>query len=247
LTDDARNRPYAGTNALGRPLTDAESRELARLLRGHGFADASLIALRFAYRLTQNRDAARELVARTNLRLVEQGWDPQKVVLRKALCRFVWSEDMNDRRARAAQRRAERVHLREQAVAEPVMPGAPARRDPLRPAAREPAAPSYEQLHARLAEETEEDARRADELAEARAQYEATLAYFREQGDEVNLLWMGYFMRGITDPATMATESGHDVKEFYAATKRRARYAQRVLEAQRAAGGATTKDEERDR
>jgi hypothetical protein len=35
--------------------------------------DASLIALRFAYRLTDSRDAARELAARTNLRLVEQG------------------------------------------------------------------------------------------------------------------------------------------------------------------------------
>jgi hypothetical protein len=247
LDDDERNRAYPGTNALGRPLTDAESRDLARLLRGHGFADASLIALRFAYRLTENRDAARELVARTNLRLVEQGWDPQKVPLRKALCRFVWSENMNDRRARAAQRRAERVHLREQAAGEPVLPGAPVRRDPLRPQPREPASPSYEHLHARLADETEADARRADELAEARAQYEATLAYFREQGDEVNLLWMRFFMEGITDPATMAAESGRDVKEFYAATKRRARYAERVLDARQAAGGARTKDEDPER
>ena len=78
-----------GTDRLGRPLTDEEKRRFGALLREHDYPGARLVALRFAYRLTEGRASARDLMGRVDLRLVRLGWDPKEVALRSRLCRLV--------------------------------------------------------------------------------------------------------------------------------------------------------------
>jgi hypothetical protein len=207
---------YLGTNRLGRPLTDDERKDLAATLRAHDFVGASMVALRFAYRLRRNRTAAKDLLGRANLRLVRQGWDPNRVTLVKALCRFVWSEHTNEKRESKRARRAEEVFLREQEIAEADF------------------APSQEDLAVRLETEREEEAR-------GKARLEALRASFEEARDEVNLLWLDYSLRDIEDLHEMARLSRRDVKDFYAAARRRKRHTMRLLAAE---SGVPSEDDE---
>ena len=224
---------YLGTERVKRPLTDAESRQLAKLLRDHDFPGASLVALRFAYKLTRSREAARDLVGRMNLRLVRWGWDPNAVSLVRRLCRLVWSEHTHQERETDVAVRAEQAFLHEQAVeAERALQAAAVRGDRLPlapPLPAQPVAASTEQHAIRLEEEREQDARRARELEKLHGGVPALEALFRERKDEVNLLWLGYRLKGIHDPAEMARDSGRDVEEFYRAAPRRKRAVRKVL------------------
>jgi hypothetical protein len=70
--------PIIGTDRLERPFTDAERKYCEHLLRAHDYPGARRVALKFAYSLTHNIDRAKEVVGRASLRLVRQGWDPNK-------------------------------------------------------------------------------------------------------------------------------------------------------------------------
>jgi hypothetical protein len=196
---------YIGTDALGRPLTNGESRELAALLRKHDFVGASMIALNFAFKRTRNKAAAQDLLGRAQQRLVSQGWNPSAVTLAKCLCRFVWSEHTHQKREDATRRKAEEGFLREQGI-------------------DHSASPSAEDYALRLAEEQEEEDR-------ARRRTEQLRAAFTQAGDTINLIWLDYYMRGVEEPGVMAQRSGHDVTEFYRAADRRKRLADRLLAA----------------
>jgi hypothetical protein len=220
---------YLGTDRIGRALTDAEKKQLARLLRANDFVGASMVALRFAYRLARRIEGARDLMGRTNLRLVRWGWDPNAVPLAKRLCRLVWSEFTHQKRETAAARRAEEVFLREQqAEGAGLVHAAPTRGDPLRQS-KEPAAPSAEQQAIRLEDEREQDARDEKELARLRQALPKLRERLQAHEDDVNLMWLDYRLKGIKDPGTMARESGRNVTEFYAAAKRRERAVRAVL------------------
>jgi hypothetical protein len=54
--------------APGRPLTDDEKRRLGALLKEHDYPRKQLIALRYAYKLTQSVAAAEDLMERADLR-----------------------------------------------------------------------------------------------------------------------------------------------------------------------------------
>jgi hypothetical protein len=220
---------YVGTKALGRPLTKAESQQLAALLRRHDFVGASMVALRFAYKRAGGRQSACDVMGRINRRLVETGWDPNEVPLVKRLCRLVWSECHHDLREKAAARRAEEVYLREREVPAEAPPAAPQRGDPLRPPAREPVAPSYEHSLARLDAEATDDARRARELDAMRKWLNELRAGFRAKGDEANLVYLEQHMKGNSDLQTMARVSGLPVEAFYAAQKRRKRAVEKII------------------
>jgi hypothetical protein len=206
---------YVGTDRLGRALTNPENKGLTALLRAHDFVGASIVSLRFAFKLRRNPTAAQDLQGRANLRLVRQGWDWKIVTLVKALCRFVWSEHTHERSETARTRKAEEVFLREQAVH------------------GETATPSAEALALRI--ETE---RREEEYATA--QVDALRAAFTEAGDAVNLLWLDYMLKGITEVAVMARESKRDVNDFYRANDRRTRHVQRLAAA---AAGSTYEED----
>jgi hypothetical protein len=182
---------YPGTDKLGRRLTDAEKKQFDRLLRDHDFAGASMVALRFAYKLARSHDAARDLMGRTNLRLVRWGWNPGEVPLAKRLCRLVWSEFTHQKRETDAARRAEEGFLQELAVTEG--------RAVL-------TTPSAEQQAIRLEGERDEDARSEKELAMQRTKVPELRAHFEAEKDEVNLVWMRYVEQEITDLARMAHE-----------------------------------------
>jgi hypothetical protein len=194
---------YVGTDRLGRALTTPENKELTALLRAHDFVGASLVSLRFAYKLRRSRPAAQDLQGRSNLRLVRQGWDWKVVTLVRALCRFVWSEHTHEKSETARSRHAEETFLREQAVH------------------GDSAAPSAEALALRAETERREDEYRTSQLAALRVA-------FTEAGDEVNLLWLDYSLKGVTDVATMARESRRDVNDFYLAGDRRKRHVLRL-------------------
>ena len=194
---------YVGTDRLGRALTNPENRELTALLRAHDFVGASIVSLRFAFKLRRGHSAAQDLQGRANLRLVRQGWDWKVVTLVKALCRFVWSEHTHEKSETARTRKAEEVFLREQGIHSGT------------------AAPSAEALAIRL--ETE---RRDDEYNTA--QLEALRAAFTEAKDAVNLLWLDYKLKGITEVADMARDSKRDVNDFYLASDRRNRHVKRL-------------------
>jgi len=166
---------YLGTDRLGRPLTDAERKDLSALLRKHDFVGASLVSLRFGLTLRRSRPAAQDLQGRANLRLVRQGWDPSVVTLAKCLCRFVWSEHHHMKSEAAAARRAEERFLQEQGIESSV-------------------APSIEDLRARLEREKQEE-----EHAEQRIQ--ALRAAFVKADDTVNLLWLDYRLSGVESRA----------------------------------------------
>jgi hypothetical protein len=197
---------YVGTNGLGRALTREETRQLAALLRKHDFVGASLIALNFAFKLTRNRAAAQDVRDRAHVRLVEQGWDPNKVTLTKCLCRFVWSEHWHMKRGDATRRKAEAVFVHEQGLAHS-------------------ASSSAEDNAIRLETERQEDAYEQKRISELRASFVAA-------GDEVNLLWLDFWLDGIEQPAVMAQKSGLHPSEFYRAAERRNRHVARLLAAE---------------
>jgi hypothetical protein len=197
---------YVGTNRLERQLTEPERRDLSALLHEHDFAGASLVSLRFAFKLRSNRLAAKDLQGRANLRLVRQGWDPGVVSLVKCLCRFVWSEHTHERGEKATTRKATKTFLREEGL-------------------RQGAVPSTEDRIARLGSEEREEAR-------ARQQLDALRAAFVAAGDEINLLWLDHRLAGVADAVEMARLSGRGIDEFYSAAKRRKRHTARLLAAQ---------------
>jgi hypothetical protein len=200
---------YVGTNRLGRPLTAPERKDLASLLRKHDFAGASLVSLRFAFKLRRSRAAAQDLRDRAHVRLVEQGWDPGVVTLVQCLCRFVWSEHENEKRERVAARKAEEVFLREQGI-------------------DHSAAPSAEDLAVRLDTERQEEERAHERSASLRSA-------FVQAGDTINQLWLDYWLAGVEEPGEMARLSGHDVSDFYRAADRRKRHVARLLAAESSA------------
>jgi hypothetical protein len=197
---------YVGTDRLERSLTEPEKKDLSALLGKHDFVGASLVSLRFAFKLRRSKPAAQDLQGRANLRLVRQGWDPRAVTLVKCLCRFVWSEHTHEARENAAARKAEEIFLREQGI-------------------DEGHAPSVEDRSMRAETEEQEEARAKQKLDSLRAA-------FVEAGDDVNLLWLDYRLAGVDEPSEMARQSGRDVGEFYRAADRRKRQTARWLAAQ---------------
>jgi hypothetical protein len=220
---------YLGTDRLKRALTNAERDQLAKVLRTHDFAGASLVALRFAYKLTRGQERARDLFGRVNVRLVCTGWDPNEVALVKRLCRLVWSEHTNQKHETDVARRAEERFLREQETEVELPPAAPRRGDPLRAKTEGPTTPSIEQDLIRLEEERADDARQAAKLTELRADLVKLREIFRAKKDDVNVDFLDQWMAGIEDPATMAEKTGRDPAEFHLAQKRRKRVIERFL------------------
>jgi len=195
---------YVGTDRLGRPLTDPEKNDLTALLRRHDFVGASMVALRFAFKLRRSKAAAQDLQGRANLRLIRLGWDPREVPLVKRLCRLVYSEHTNERSESETARKAEEVFVREHAIQ----------------VGR--SAPSAEDAAAAIEAEREAAAR-------GRAKLESLRALFTEAKDEVNLVWLNYSLDDIDDLGEMARLSGRDVKDFYLAADRRKRHVRRLL------------------
>ncbi len=193
-----------GTDRLGRPLTDEEKKRFGALLREHDYPGKRLVALRFAFRLTQRRASARDLMGRADLRLVRQGWDPKDVPLERRLCRLVWSEWTHAVEEDEAAGRATERYFHELEATEGV------------------SVPSAER-HA-LDREASEKKR-----AHAQAQLDKLRAAFVKAGDEVNLLWLDASFEDVVDAQTMAQRTGRDVAEFYAAAKRRKRVVGRLL------------------
>jgi hypothetical protein len=232
---------YLGTDRLNRALTNAEREELAKVLKQHDFVGASMVALRFAHKLTRRRERARDLVGRVNLRLVRTGWDPNDVSLVKRLCRLVWSEYTHEKRETDVARRAEEAFLREEKLDGELPPVAPQRGDPLRARKEGPLASSPEQHVIRLEEEQGDEARRAAKLAELRVDLGKLRDLFRAKKDEVNLVYLEQWMAGTEDVAKMVEDTGRDPEEFYAAQRRRKRAVERLLAEK---DGAAPGDEE---
>jgi hypothetical protein len=199
---------YVGTEALGRPLTDPERKDLSSRLRAHDFVGASLVSLRFAFTLTRATAAAHDLHDRANLRLVRQGWDPLVVTLVKCLCRFVWSEHSHEKRESATARKAEAGFVLEQGI-------------------HNAAAASSEDLATCIETEQQEEER-------AKRRIDAVRAAFVEAGDAVNQLWLDYRLAGVDEPSEMARSSGLDVSAFYRAADRRKRHAAHLVAAEKA-------------
>jgi hypothetical protein len=193
-----------GTDRLGRPLTDEEKKRFGALLREHDYPGECLVALRFAYRLTQRRASARDLMGRAALRLVRQGWDPAEVSLKRRLCRLVWSEWTHAVEENEAAGRATERYFHELEATEGV------------------SVPSAERRA--LDREASEKKR-----AHAQAQLDKLRAAFVKAGDEVNLLWLDANVEDVLDAQTMAQRTGRDVAEFYAAAKRRKRAVRRLV------------------
>jgi hypothetical protein len=207
---------FAGTERLGRPMTDDERKRFGALLREHDYPGARLVALRFAFKLTRRIGRAQELMGRVDLRLVRFGWDPAEVALVRCLCRYVWSEWTHGVGGTEKARRAEEGFLRDLEATEGL------------------AVPSVE----RRAVEVE--VARASQ-ARAAAQLEKLRAVFEAAGDAVNLEWIGHALAGETDLQKMAAASGRPVAEFYSAAARRKRAVRRLLGQ---AGGVDLDDKE---
>jgi hypothetical protein len=214
---------YLGTNRIGRPLTDAESRRLDKLLIASGFRVVSVHAFRFALRLAKTKGRAEDVVSRANLRLVCTGWDPNVVSLQRRMLRLVWSEFTHDRREEVLGRRLEEEFLREQGIHGPVPPPAAARGDPLRPPPKEPAASSVEQEAIALEEEQAE-------LADRRKKLDELIARLRANEDQVALEYLEFRRQGTVSPAEMVEACGRkvDVKVFYEAARRVQRLVERI-------------------
>jgi hypothetical protein len=211
VTEPNANQPmesYAGTDRLGRALTDPEKHALAALLRAHDFVGACMIALRFAYKLTHSLQRAQDLMGRVRLRLVRVGWDPREVPLVKRLCRLVWSEWTHELEESATARHAEKVFLEEMDLS--------VRRT----------APSPEDVAARIQDELDADARATAHIDRLRTAFEAA-------GDEVNLLWLKYSLDEITSIARMSELSGRPPADFYDAADRRKRIVKKIVAAAR--------------
>jgi hypothetical protein len=215
-----------GTDRLGRPLTDDEKKRFGALLREHDYPGARLVALRFAYKLTRSVPRAQDLMGRADLRLVRSGWDPREVALVKRLCRLVWSEWTHAAEESDTARKAEEGFVRELQITEgltvvpPVRPKAADAPGATR--APEWAVPPHE--HHVTALEVAHESR-----TKASAKIEKLRAIFEKAGDEMNLLWLKLELEGVSDLQQMATASGRDVADFYAAAKRRKRAVQRLL------------------
>jgi hypothetical protein len=195
--------PIIGTDELERPFTEAERDYAQHLLHAHDFPGARRVALKFAYSLTHNIDRAKEVVGRASLRLVRQGWDPNKVTLVRAMCRFTWSEFTHLKDETKAAKAAEERYLKELEATEGLH------------------SQSVEESMERLDAERREEARAMARIAELRAA-------FVEADDAVNLIWLEMSLEGVEDPNAMAQRSGRDVKEFYRATDRRKRHVRRL-------------------
>jgi len=128
------------------------------------------------------------------------------VTLVKCLCRLVWSEHTHEKSETAKTRRAEETFLREEGIHSGT------------------ATPSAETLALRV------EAERRDEERSS-AQLDALRVSFTEAKDEVNLLWLDYTVKEITDLSRMALESGRDVQEFYRAADRRKKHVMRLAAA----------------
>jgi hypothetical protein len=202
---------YVGTNRLGRPLTPAESRQLGALLREHDLAGARSISLNYARKKTRSHVAAEDLWNRAYVRLVEQGWDPRTVTLAKCLCRFVWSEHTNTISEDNRRRKAEEVFFREQGLDH-----------------SDAGVPSVEDFAVRLESERRDEAHAKHRIAALRAR-------FVEADDQINLLWLEYWLSGVEEPGEMARLSNHEPEEFYRAADRRKRHVNRLLAAERGA------------
>ena len=198
-------RDVLGTDRLGRPFTHAEKAYFAALLLEHDFVGASMVGLRFAYKLTHSQQASQDLMGRTNLRLVRWGWNPAEVPLARRICRLVWSEWTHQKTESATARRAEETFLRELEVTEGL------------------SVPSVEQQRRVLEQEREDQARAMARIADLRA-------VFEEAKDEVNLLWLAYALEEVTDLGEMARRSGRDVRAFYDAARRRERMVELIAE-----------------
>jgi hypothetical protein len=194
---------------LGRPLNEEERKQLGKLLREHDYPGARLIALRFALKLTRNQGRAEDLVGRAELRLIRLGWDQAAVSLVQCLNRYVWSESQHENREIRTGRNAEAVYAnsRENVAS---LDGSAASMDE---ALTSP-------------ERAEMERRNEDRLAKLRAAFE-------KAGDETNLLWLKLTLEGEDDLAAMAASSSRDVKDFYAAAKRRKRAVRRLLAQER--------------
>jgi len=201
VSETPEPQAVVGTDALGRPFTDAEKRRFGALLRAHDYPGAHLTALRFAAKLGRSPQHARDLVGRAELRLMRSGWNASKVSLVGALCRLVWSEWTHAIEEMETARRAEEGFLREL--------GPDSHSGPM-PDAR---------LHASDRQRKEEEA-----LEDLRCSFERA-------GDEVNLAWLRYTREGIEDLQEMADRSETPVREFYLAADRRKRHVRRLLAA----------------
>ncbi|MGH7439564.1 MAG: hypothetical protein ACRENE_28070 [Polyangiaceae bacterium] len=221
-----------GTDALGRPLTDEEKKRFGRLLLEADYPGVRLVALRFAYKLTRNRQRAQDLMGRADLRLVRSGWNPAKVDLIRCLCRLVWSEWTHATSETETARKAVEGFCRELEVTE----GKPARATALKSSedrpkgvARDCAVPSHEQELLELEAERQLAANSEAMLAKLRTMLE-------KAGDEVNLLWLDLQLDAgelLREPAELAALSGRPVEDFYAAAKRRKRAVLRLLASER--------------
>ncbi|MGH7294769.1 MAG: hypothetical protein ACRELB_07550 [Polyangiaceae bacterium] len=237
---------YLGTDALGRRLTDAESKRLGLLLREHEFTDASMVALRFAFKLTRRTHASHDLMGRANLRLVCTGWDPNEVTLVKRLCRVVWSEWTHQLREDEQARAAVEVFIGEQKQEGYALPAAPAKGDPLRAKKQAQVAPSYEQLAGRLDEERADEERHKKQRAEMRKDLREVRAKLEKDGDEENRIYFDRKMAPATadeTPEDMAKATTRPVSDFYAAQKRRVRAVQKHLEKKHGAPGSDEDNE----
>jgi hypothetical protein len=203
-----RDKPVIGTDVLGRPFTVEEKAYFGRLLTKHGFAQARLAALKFAFRKTRNEAKANDVLGRALLRLVRQGWDPAEVPLKKRLIRLVWSEFTHEAGERRVQREAEgryvlemRHHVRDDLL-------------------------SAEDRHL-----LEADRRR--ERMEAEVGLIQLKVEFQKRDDVVNLEWLEYRVRGITSVDEMARLSRREPREFYLAAERRRRILSRLIAARK--------------
>jgi hypothetical protein len=179
------------------------------------------VALRFAYKLTESRKWAQDLMARVDLRLVRFGWDPSEVDLARRLRRLVWSEWTHADSEMETMQKAEEgfVHEMEAAEGVKVVVSGSTEEDDW---SAEVAVPSHEHLF------TEREAA-AESHRKASAHLERLRASFVEAGDEVNLLWLKFALEDVTELQKMAAASGRDVTDFYTAAKRRKRAVQRLL------------------
>ena len=199
-----------GTDALGRPFTDAERDRFEELLLRHDLPHVWVIALRYGLKLVwKNLGRAEDLVGRANVRLVRSGWEPERVALVGAFCRLVWSEWTNELRERETQREAERGYLRERRTY----------RGHLTRDIEERAIELEDELRNEAAAKARDDARLA-----------TLIERFEKAGDAVNLLWLDFARRGIESPSQIARESGCEVRELYRAADRRKRHVKQILE-----------------
>lgn len=227
---------YLGTNRIGRPLTDAEKRQLHKVLLENGYRQASAIALRFALKKAKNKARAEDLFGRANLRLVRTGWDPNAVTLLKRLLRLVWSEFTNAKHEEKVSRGAEEEFLREEGIQAEPPPATPARGDPLRPKSKEPAAASIEHKAISLEE-------RQAELAEARKRYAELRARLSAKKDADSLEYLEHREQGRDEPKKMAEKSGRDVKVYYEAARRVHRMVERILAEKNGVAGGDEENE----